>query len=211
MKVAVFNGSPNREGNTYHALTMVTDELNREGIETEIIHVGNKVIRGCTACGGCAKNKNEQCVITGDEVNGWVQNMKTADGIILGSPVHYAAMSGTMKSFLDRAFYVSGVNDGLLRHKVGASVVAVRRSGGLPTFEQLNNFMMYAEMLIPTSNYWNVIHGRSPGEVTQDIEGVQIMRVLGKNMAWLMKLVENGTGTVTPPEREPKTFMSFIH
>jgi len=211
MKVAAFNGSPNREGNTYHALNMVADELAREGIETEIVHVGNKVIRGCTACGGCAKNKNEQCVLPGDEVNEWIQKMKAADGIILGSPVHYAAMAGTMKSFLDRAFYVNGVNNGMFRHKVGASVVAVRRSGGLPTFEQLNNFLLYSEMLIPTSNYWNVIHGRSPGEVTQDLEGVQIMRVLGKNMAWLMKLVENGKGAITPPEREPKTFMSFIH
>jgi multimeric flavodoxin WrbA len=211
MKVTAFNGSPNREGNTHHALNMVADELKQAGIETEIIHVGNKVIRGCTACGGCAKNKNEQCVLPGDEVNDWIQKMKAADGIILGSPVHYAAMAGTMKSFLDRAFYVNGVNNGLFRHKVGASVVAVRRSGGLPTFEQLNNFLLYSEMLIPTSNYWNVIHGRSPGEVTQDLEGVQIMRVLGKNMAWLMKLVENGRGTVIPPERESKTFMSFIH
>jgi multimeric flavodoxin WrbA len=116
-----------------------------------------------------------------------------------------------MKSFLDRAFFVTGVNDSMLRHKVGAAVVAVRRSGGLPTFDQLNNFLNYAEMLLPTSNYWNVIHGRTPGEVLQDLEGVQIMRVLGKNMAWLMKLVEHGRGTITPPEHEPKTFFSFIH
>lgn len=211
MKVVAFNGSPNREGNTWHALKMVTEELEQEGIETEIVHVGNKVIRGCAACGMCMKNKNEQCVLPGDEVNGWIQKMKGADGIILGSPVHYAAMGGTMKSFLDRAFYVTSVNDGMLRHKVGASVVAVRRSGGLPTFDQLNNFLMYAEMLIPTSNYWNVIHGRSPGEVSQDTEGVQIMRVLGKNMAWLLKLVEHSKGTVVPPDREVKTYLNFIH
>lgn len=211
MKVVAFNGSPNREGNTWHALKMVTAELEQAGIETEIIHVGNKVVRGCIACGMCVKNKNEQCVLPGDEVNGWIQKMKGADGIILGSPVHYAAMAGTMKSFLDRAFYVTSVNGGMLRHKVGASVVAVRRSGGLPTFDQLNNFLMYAEMLIPTSNYWNVIHGRSPGEVTQDTEGVQIMRVLGKNMAWLLKLVEHGKGAIAPPEREEKTYLSFIH
>jgi multimeric flavodoxin WrbA len=211
MKVVAFNGSPNREGNTWYALKMVTAELEKEGIETEIVHVGNKVIRGCTACGQCVKNKNEQCVLPGDEVNEWIQKMKQADGIILGSPVHYSAIGGTMKSFLDRAFFVTGVNDGMLRHKVGASVVAVRRSGGLPTFDQLNNFLNYAEMLLPTSNYWNVIHGRSQGEVTQDLEGVQIMRVLGKNMAWLLKLVEHGKGTITPPEREAKTFFSFIH
>jgi multimeric flavodoxin WrbA len=211
MKALAFNGSPNKEGNTWHAIKMVIAELEKEGIETEIIHVGNKVIRGCTACGQCVKNKNEQCVLPGDEVNEWIQKMKQADGIILGSPVHYAAMGGTMKSFLDRAFYVTSVNDGMLRHKVGAAVVAVRRSGGLTAFEQLNNFLCYSEMLLPTSNYWNVIHGTRPGEVTQDEEGVQIMRVLGRNMAWLMKLVENGHGTVTEPEREAKIYMNFIH
>ena len=211
MKVLAFNGSPNKEGNTWHAISMVAAELKNENIESEIIHVGNKLIRGCTACGQCVKNKNEQCVLPGDEVNDWIQKMKLADGIIFGSPVHYAAMAGTMKSFMDRAFYVAGVNDGMLRHKVGAAVVAVRRSGGLPTFDQLNNFINYSEMLIPTSNYWNVIHGTRPGEVTQDEEGKQIMRVLGKNMAWLMKLVENGRGTVAEPERETKQYMNFIH
>ncbi len=211
MKVLALNGSPNKEGNTWHAIKMVTAELEKENIETEIIHVGNKIIRGCTACSQCARNKNEQCVLPGDEVNDWIQKMKQADGIIFGSPVHYAAMAGTMKSFMDRAFYVAGVNNGLLRHKVGAAVVAVRRSGGLPTFDQLNNFIHYSEMLIPTSNYWNVIHGTRPGEVIQDEEGVQIMRVLGKNMAWLLKLIEYGRGTVVEPEREAKQFMSFIH
>ena len=211
MKVLALNGSPNKEGNTWHAIKMVTAELEKENIETEIIHVGNKIIRGCTACSQCARNKNEQCVLPGDEVNDWIQKMKQADGIIFGSPVHYAAMAGTMKSFMDRAFYVAGVNNGLLRHKVGAAVVAVRRSGGLPTFDQLNNFIHYSEMLIPTSNYWNVIHGTRAGEVLQDEEGVQIMRVLGKNMAWLLKLIEYGRGTVVEPEREAKQFMSFIH
>lgn len=211
MKVVAFNGSPNMEGNTWHAIKMVAVELEKEGIETEIVHVGNKTIRGCTACYKCVKNKNEQCVLPGDEVNEWIQKMKQADGIILGSPVHFSAIAGTMKSFLDRAFFVTSVNDGMLRHKAGAAVVAVRRSGGLPAFDQLNNFLNYAEMLIPTSNYWNVIHGRTPGEVTQDSEGEQIMRVLGKNLAWLLKLVEHGKGAITPPEREPKKFFSFIH
>lgn len=161
MRVVAFNGSPNREGNTWHALKMVTAELEEAGIETEIVTVGDKALRGCIACGLCAKHKNEQCVLPGDEVNAWIQLMKQADGILLGSPVHYAAMSGAMKCFLDRAFYVAGMNGGLFRHKVGASVVAVRRSGGLPAFEQLNNFLMYSEMLIPTSNYWSHPRGRS--------------------------------------------------
>lgn len=209
MKVVAFNGSPKKEGNTYYAIKLVADELEKEGIEVEIIHVGNKVIRGCLACGACAKNQNEKCIIE-DDVNDWVQKMKEADGILLGAPVHYSAIGGTMKSFLDRAFYVSGVNGGLLRHKVGASVVAVRRSGGLPTFDQLNNYIHYSEMLIPTSNYWNVIHGAGPGEALQDEEGKQIMRVLGKNMAWLIKLVQNGKGIVNEPQQENKIRMNFI-
>ena len=210
MKVVAFNGSPHREGNTWHALKMVTAELEAAGIETEIITVGDKAIRGCTACGMCAQNQNEQCVLPGDEVNAWIQKIKEADGILLGSPVHYAGMAGTMKSFLDRAFFVASMNGGLYRHKVGAAVVAVRRSGGLPTFEQLNNFLLYAEMLLPTSNYWNVIHGREAGEALRDEEGAQIMRLLGKNMAWLLQLVEHGKGAITPPPREQKTYMHFI-
>ena len=210
MKVVAFNGSPNKEGNTYQAIKLVVSELENAGIETEIIHVGNKSVRGCMACNQCAKNKNEQCVLPGDQVNDWIQKMKEADGIILGSPVHFSSMGATMKSFLDRAFYVTGVNGGMLRHKVGTSVVAVRRSGGVPTFNQLNNYINYSEMLMPTSNYWNVIHGTRPGEALQDIEGVQIMTVVGKNMAWLMKLVENGRGNVEIPEKQRKTFMNFI-
>jgi multimeric flavodoxin WrbA len=210
MNVVAFNGSPNKNGNTFHAIQMVADALAQEGITTEIIHVGNKAIRGCLACGQCFKKRNEQCVQTDDPVNECIQKMKAADGILLGSPVHFSAIGGTMKSFLDRVFYVTGVNDSMLRHKVGAAVVAVRRSGGLPTFNQLNNFICYSEMLMPSANYWNVIHGTRPGEAVKDEEGTQIMRTLGKNMAWLMKLVEHGKGTITPPERENKIYMNFI-
>lgn len=210
MKVVAFNGSPNQEGNTYHAIKMVAEELQTAGIEVEIVHVGNKIIRGCTACNGCARNQNEKCVLPGAEVNEWIQKMKEADGIILGSPVHYSSISATMKAFLDRAFYVTSVNKSMLRHKVGASVVAVRRSGGVTTFDQLNNYINYSEMLMPTSNYWNVIHGLTAGEVQQDEEGKQIMRILGKNMAWLMKLVEFGKGEVKAPDREKKVYTSFV-
>ncbi|MTI69894.1 MAG: flavodoxin family protein [Firmicutes bacterium] len=210
MKVLAFNGSPNKSGNTYHAIKIVADELKKEDIETEIIHVGKKSIKGCIACGKCSKNKDEKCVITDDKVNEWIQMMKKADGIILGSPVHYSSIAGTMKSFLDRAFLVTSVNDGMLRHKVGASVVAVRRSGGLPTFDQLNNYINYSEMVIPTSNYWNVIHGTSPQEALHDEEGKQIMRILGKNMAWLLRILENGKNKIKTPELEEKVFTNFI-
>ncbi|MDF2591121.1 MAG: reductase [Clostridia bacterium] len=210
MKVVAFNGSPNKEGNTYHGIKIVVDELLKEGIEAEIIHVGNNLVRGCMACRQCSKNKDEKCAIQGDEVNDWIQKMKEADGILIGSPVHYSSIGATMKAFLDRAFFVASVNNGMFRHKVGAAVTAVRRSGGVTTFDQLNNYLNYSEMLMPTSQYWNVIHGSAPGEALQDLEGVQIMRVLGKNMAWLLKLVENGRETVKEPERENKVYMSFI-
>jgi len=210
MKVIAFNGSPKKEGNTYHAIKLVVDELEKEGIETDIVHVGNKAIRGCIACGQCARNKNERCAIDNDEVNEWIQIMKKADGIILASPVHYAAIGGTMKSFLDRAFYVASMNNGMLRHKVGASLAAVRRSGGVPTYEQLNIYLNYSEMIIPGSNYWNVIHGAKPGEVLKDEEGAQIMQVLGKNMAWLLKVIENSKGTIEKPERVAKVATNFI-
>ncbi|MDA3731708.1 flavodoxin family protein [Niameybacter massiliensis] len=208
MKVVAFNGSPKKEGNTYHALKMVGDELKKNGIDFEIIHVGNKVIRGCIACGQCAKNKNEQCALKTDDVNEWIQVMKEADGILLGSPVHFAGIAGTMKSFLDRVFYVHSTNGGLFRHKVGAAVVSVRRSGGSVTFDGLNHYLNYAEMYMPTTNYWNIIHGGAPAEVYKDDEGMQIMSVLGKNMAHLMKVLENSK--TSAPVYEPKVFTNFI-
>lgn len=207
MKVIAINGSPKTNGNTHTALALVGEQLQKEGIEFEIIQIGNKLIHGCMACGACAKNLNEKCIYD-DEVNACLQKLKTADGILLGAPVHYAGIAGTMKSFLDRLFYVAGVNGGLFRHKVGASVVAVRRSGGVPTFDALNHYITYAEMIMPGSNYWNVIHGREPGEVLQDHEGNQVMRVLGKNMAWLLKLV--AAGKAQAPGREDKVVTNFV-
>jgi multimeric flavodoxin WrbA len=209
MKVVAFNGSPHREGNTYHAIKMVAEELENKNIEIEIIQVGNKEIRGCLGCNKCVENQNERCIID-DQVNGWIQKMKEADGIIIGSPVHYAAIAGTMKSFLDRAFYVTSVNGMMLRHKVGAPVVAVRRSGGMPTFNQLSNYINYSEMMIPSSNYWSVIHGMTPGEAEKDEEGKQIMRILGKNMAYLLEVMKNAEGEVEAPEVERKKLMNFI-
>jgi len=210
MKVIAINGSPHKNGNTAFAIGVVANELKANGIDVEVLHIGKDNISGCKACGACAANRNEKCIISNDNVNEYIQKMKSADGIILGSPVHYSALTATIKAFLDRAFFVAGVNGGLFRHKVGASVVAVRRSGGVATFEQLNNFINYSEMIMPASNYWNVIHGRVEGEAEHDLEGVQIMRVLGKNMAWVLKLIENGKGKVDEPEPEAKIMTSFI-
>ena len=210
MKVVAINGSPKKEGNTHHALKMVGDELRAEGIEFEILHIGHKMIHGCIGCGKCAENRDEKCSIKTDDLNKWIPQIKEADGIIIGSPVHYSGIGGTMKCFLDRLFYVSGSNGNLLRHKVAAAVVAVRRTGGSATLDGLYHYLTYAEMIIATSCYWNVIHGRMPGEVTRDGEGVQVMRVLGKNMAWLLKMKEAAAGTIQPPLPEKKVVTNFI-
>lgn len=210
MKVIAINGSPRKEGNTSHALKMVGDELLSSGIEFEILHIGHKLIHGCTACGKCAENRDEKCSLGADGLNQWIQTIKEADGIILGSPVYYSGIAGTMKSFLDRLFYVSGANGNLLRHKVGAAIVAVRRTGGSSTLDGLYHYLTYAEMIVATANYWNVIHGRNAGEVSQDGEGVQVMRVLGKNMAWLLKMKEATSGTIQPPTQEKKVVTNFI-
>lgn len=207
MKVIAINGSPRSEGNTYHALKLVLEQLEEQDIETEIVHVGNKIIRGCMACGGCAKNRNEECVID-DDVNAIIQKMKSADGIIIASPVYYASIAGTMKCFLDRAFYTSTANSGLFRHKVGASIAISRRSGEVATFDHLNHYFTVGEMFVTPSNYWNVIHGRTPGEVLQDEEGIQIMRVLGKNMAFMLNAVAQNKDSL--PLREEKIVTSFI-
>ncbi len=210
MKVIGLNGSPRKKGNTANSLLTVFSELEKAGIETELIQVGKEKIRGCVACYSCVKNQNEKCAMDDDPVNEWIQKLKQADGMLLGSPVHFSGVAGTMKSFLDRTFFVSSVNNGLFRHKVGASVVAVRRSGGLPTMNTLNHYITYSQMMMPCSNYWNVAHGMNPGEVEQDAEGKQIMQILGQNMAWLMKLIEHGKDQVPAPEPVAKVMTNFV-
>lgn len=210
MKVVAINGSPKPNGNTAQAIQIVAQELKNEGIEVEVLNIGNKPVRGCIGCGKCFENRNEQCVFNDDITNQLINKMKDADGIILGSPTYYAGVSGQMKCFLDRAFYVAGANGGLFRHKVGASLAAVRRTGGIVAIEQLNKYIFYSEMMIASSNYWNVIHGRTPGEIAGDLEGNQIMRILGKNMAWMLKLREAGKGIVEPPASEKKIMTNFI-
>ncbi|MGL4606724.1 MAG: flavodoxin family protein [Eubacteriaceae bacterium] len=210
MKVLGINGSPHGEGNTFTALTIAGEIFAQEGIEYEIFNVGMKAVQGCTGCGACSKKKNEECIFSKDVVNEGIQKMKEAQGIILGSPVHFSGISGNMKSFLDRAFYVAGSNGGLFRHKVGASIAAVRRSGGVTTFDQLNHYLNYSEMVIATGNYWNVIHGRMPGEAEQDSEGAQAIEVTAQNMVWLMRLIEKGREMVPEPKQAKKIYMHFI-
>ena len=210
MKVVAFNGSPRKEGNTYHALKVVCDQLESQGIETEIVWTGGQDIKNCRACNMCARNRDEKCILQGDDVNEWIQKMKEADGILLGAPVHFSGMSAGFKAFLDRAFYVCGNNGSLLRHKVGAAVTAVRRTGGIGAVDSMYHYLTYSEMLLPTANYWNVIHGTKPGDTEQDAEGKQIMEVLGRNMAWLLKLKEYGKDAVPAPASVKKAFTNFI-
>lgn len=210
MKVVAFNGSPRKNGNTAASLQLVLKQLEEAGIETELVHLGKETIDGCKACFACVRNRDERCILDKDPVNDWVQKMKEADGILLGSPVYFAGVSGAMKAFLDRAFFVAGANGSLFRHKVGAAVAAVRRSGGLPTFQGLNHYLQYSEMLLPSSNYWNVAHGMMSGDMEKDGEGVQIMEVLGRNMAWLLRLVEHGREAVPAPEATKKVLTNFV-
>jgi len=210
MKVVAINGSPHKEGNTYHALRVVGSKLEENGIEFEIIHVGNKEVRGCMACGKCRKTQDFKCSMTSDSVNEWIQVIKEADGIIISSPVYFSGVAGTMKSFLDRLFYVSLSNGNFFRHKVGAAVVAVRRTGGSSTLDTLNHYLTYSEMMLAISSYWNIIHGTVPGDASQDAEGVQIMETLGENMAWQLKMREATKVTVPAPARKQKVMTSFI-
>ena len=211
MKVIAINGSPKKEGNTFHALSIIGEQLKANDIDFEILHVGNKMIHGCIACSKCAETMDKRCSgVPNDDLNKLNQQIYEADGILLGSPVYYGGIAGTMKSFLDRLFFVSGANGNLFRQKVGAAVVAVRRTGGSSTFDCLNHYLNITEMIIATSNYWNVIHGREPGEIMQDAEGVQCMQVLGRNMAWLLKMKEATKDTIEPPLKRAKVVTHFV-
>ncbi len=209
MKVLLFNGSPRTSGNSFKALEVIKQMFVEENIDAEIIQIGKLDLKGCMGCGACFKTKDNKC-ITNDELNEIIPKVIEADGYVFASPVYYAGMSPQLKSFMDRLFYVSGANGNYFYHKVGASVVAVRRSGGSATFDDINKFLLYSEMLIPTSNYWNIVHGAKPGEILQDEEGIQILKRLALNMIWTLKLIENGKGKVSEPKIDKKIYTNFI-
>jgi multimeric flavodoxin WrbA len=202
MKVTAINGSPRAGSNTGAAIEIIFCELQKESIETELITIGNKPLRGCVACGKCYETG--RCAIDDGAVE-IIEKMRKADGIIIGSPVYYAGINGTLKAFLDRAFYSSGT---VFRFKPCAGVVAARRTGVTAAMEQLNKYFQIAEMLMTPTIYWSGIHGGAPGEAVQDIEGVQMFEQIGKNMAYLLKL--RAQSAIMPPEREPKVKFSYI-
>lgn len=205
MKVILVNGSPHKNGCTYTALSEVAGALNKEGIDTEIFWVGKKPISGCIACKGCLKTG--KCVID-DTVNEFIEKAKEADGFIFGSPVHYAGASGAITSFMDRAFYHKADN---YQGKPGAAIASCRRGGASATFDQLNKYFTICSMPVVSSQYWNMVHGNTPDEVKQDLEGLQTMRTLGRNMAWMLKCIEAGKKAgINFPEHEEKIATNFI-
>jgi multimeric flavodoxin WrbA len=187
MKIVAFNGSPRMEGNTYHLLSHVLKELEKEGIETELVHLKGP-LGGCIACGRCYKKKDGRCAQEGDMINSCIEKIVKADGILLGSPTYFSDLTPELKSLIDRAGFVAKANGGgMLRHKVGAAVVAVRRAGAIHVFDSINHFFLISEMIIPGSSYWNIGIGMAEGDVETDQDGIQTMKVLGQNMAWVMK------------------------
>ncbi|MBT3191305.1 MAG: flavodoxin family protein [Verrucomicrobia bacterium] len=187
MKVVAFNGSPHADGNTFRLIKAVLGELEEAGIDTEVVQIGGKAVHGCTACYRCRKEPNGRCVIENDMLNDCIAKMRDADGIILGSPTYFADITPEIKALIDRAGFVSRSNGHFLRRKVGASVVAVRRAGGIHAFNSLNHFFLIGEMIVPGSSYWNLGYGGKAGEVEEDAEGLRTMTALGQNMAWLLQ------------------------
>ena len=205
MKVVLINGSPNEKGCTYTALKEVADELQRQGVEAEIVHIGKAPVRGCLGCGGC--RKTGRCVFD-DAVNTLAETLIQADGLVFGSPVFYAGISGQLKCFMDRLFYSRGAQ---LSGKPAAAVVSARRGGCVSVFDDINRFFTINRMPVVSSQYWNQVHGNTPDEVRKDEEGLQILRTLARNMAWLLKNLEAGREAGVPePEREAPLRTNFI-
>jgi multimeric flavodoxin WrbA len=191
IKVVALNGSARKGGNTAILLRYVLKELESQGIETELIELSGKKIHGCVACRKCSQNKDRRCGQKNDDGNALIEKMEQADGILLGSPTYVADVTPEIKALMDRACLVSKANGSIFRRKVGAGVVAVRRAGAMHALDSLNHFFLISEMIIPGSSYWNIGYGREIGDVEKDEEGIQTMKVLGQNMAWLLKKINN--------------------
>ncbi len=204
MKALLINGSPHANGCTFTALNIVAEELQKNGIETEIIHIGNKDIRGCIACGKCAELG--RCVFN-DMVNEVAPKFEQADGLVVGSPVYYAGPNGTLTNLLDRLFFSTPFDK---RMKVGAAVVSARRGGTTAAFDRLNKYFTISEMPVVSSRYWNMVHGHTPEDVMKDEEGVQIMRILGRNMAFLIRAIATERERNGLPEKEVTKYTNFI-
>ncbi|MGL5693816.1 MAG: flavodoxin family protein [Peptostreptococcaceae bacterium] len=205
MKVLLINGSPHKNGCTYTALSEIEKELNKQGIETTIFQIGTKPIQGCIACNACAKSG--YCVFKEDVVNECIDLGQDADGIIVGSPVYYAGPNASLCALLDRMFYKKSYK---YAYKPSAAIVSCRRGGASSSFDRLNKYFTISNMPIVSSKYWNSVHGNTPEEVLQDKEGLQVMRTLGKNMAWLLKCIENSKDTIPYPEQEDPIATNFI-
>ncbi|WP_055668205.1 flavodoxin family protein [Desnuesiella massiliensis] len=207
MKVIAINGSPRKNGNTSQALKVMTDELEQQGIEIEIIQIGQLNIHGCIGCEYCFTSEENHCVFKDDIVNEVAKKMREADGFILASPTYYAGIAGTMKSFLDRVFYTSS---DYFKYKVATSISVVRRAGGVDVVHQLNNYLNLAQTVMPPSQYWTVAYGLEKGEVHQDEEGIQTLRKNARSMAWLLKTIDAGKEKIPVPVEEDHVMTNFI-
>lgn len=208
MKVLLINGSPHPAGTTFTALKRVADTLENEGISTEIFQVGTKPVAGCLGCGYCGRSGYGKCVNSDDTVNQALDKIKECDGIVVGSPVHYAAASGMITSFLDRLFYAGKAD---LMFKPGAAVVCCRRGGATAALDQLTKYFTISDMPVVSSQYWSMVHGNNPEQAEQDLEGMQTMEYIGKNMSWLLKCIDCGKNNgIVHPQLEPKIYTNFI-
>jgi len=206
MKVLLINGSPNEKGCTHRALLEVADTLEKNGIETEIVSIGKKAVSGCIGCGGCAKN-NHRCVFQNDITNEIVEKFEKADGFVVGSPTYFMSPNGSLIALLDRMF-MTGVS---CRMKPAAAVTSARRGGTTSTLDVIYKYFLMNEMPVVSSNYANMVHGHEPAEVEQDLEGLQTMRSIGSNMAWLLKCIDAGKKAgIADPEKEAKVKTSYI-
>lgn len=210
MKVLLFNGSPHKNGCTYTALEEIAKTLKEEGIDSEIYQIGIGSITPCRACSACAKLG--RCVINDDDVNNFVEKCKNFDGFVFGSPVHYGSADGGITAFLDRAFFVNYTSGKkVFEHKPGAAIVSARRAGTTAALDQLNKYFAITQMPMITGRYWNMVHGHNSNEVRRDLEGMQNMRILARNMAWHLKCLEAGKNAgVQMPKEEEIVYTNFI-